>query len=159
MSDYEQSYLGQLRQQVGKRKLLINTVRAVIQDQAGDVLLIQRRDNLHWSLPAGSMELDESVLDACKREILEETGLTITEATLIAIHSHPRYSFINAEGNAYQNISFVFRVDSWLGDVVTETEETVAARFFSFDTLPVLSSKHLETLEDLKQFNGTVILK
>ncbi|MDH5506437.1 MAG: NUDIX domain-containing protein [Anaerolineae bacterium] len=98
MSSYEQSYLGQLRKLVGNRKLISPAVRAVIHDTHGQVLLIRRSDNQKWALPAGSMELDESVYNALVREVREETGLIVLSATLIAINSEPRFSFTNAFG-------------------------------------------------------------
>ena len=159
MSDFEQSYLGQLRQLVGNRRLISPAVRAVIQDQEGRVLFIQRSDNGRWALPAGSMELHESVLDSLKREVKEETGLTVLEATLIAIYSEPRFHFTNAFGGEHQMLAFVFRVDKWEGEVCKSTDETVDASFFALDGLPYISEVHKETLEDLVAYNGQVILK
>ncbi len=157
---YEESYLGQLRQVVGKRKLMANTVRAVIMDQAGRVLLVRRSDNGRWVMPAGSMELDESVEDALRREVWEEAGLTVTAATLIAVYSHTRYSAVTAYGDPYQFVSFVFRVDGWAGEIVEATDETTGAQFFTLDELPEnMPDLYRETLEDVRRFDGTVILK
>jgi ADP-ribose pyrophosphatase YjhB (NUDIX family) len=157
---YEESYLGQLRALVGQRKLLIVTVRAVIQDGAGRVLLIRRSDNGRWGMPAGAMELDESVSDALRREVFEETGLTAIEFTLIAIYSHPRYTAVTSYGDPYQFVAHVFRVDAWEGELVTATDETTDARFFALDALPDdLSTLYRETLEDARRFDGRVIVK
>lgn len=157
---YEESYLGQLRQVAGKRKLIAITVRAVIQDAAGRVLFVRRRDNGRWVMPAGSMELDESIEDALRREVWEEAGLTATALTLIAVYSHPRYSAVTAYGDPYQFVSFVFRVDSWEGDIVPDTDETTGAQFFAPDALPDnMPDLYRETIEDVQRFDGTVILK
>ena len=48
--------------------------------RAGDVLLQLRGDFKIWGLPAGGMELDESVWDTLCREVHEETGLTVLRA-------------------------------------------------------------------------------
>lgn len=157
---YEQSYLGQLRKLIGKRKVFSTGARAIVQDTAGNILLVQRSDNEYWVMPAGGMELDESILDTCKREVFEETGLIVENATLIAIYSDPKYSFVTAYGDPYQMISFVFRVDKWSGDLLKTTDETINARFFSLDDLPEnLSPLYRETLQDLIEFEGVVILK
>jgi ADP-ribose pyrophosphatase YjhB (NUDIX family) len=160
MPDYHESYLGKLRAQIGKQKIISPGARAIIQNEAGQVLLVQRRDNKKWVMPAGSMELDESILDTCKREVQEETGLIVESATLIAIYSHPRYAFVTSYGDPYQMLAFVFRVNGWSGELQTRTDETLAARFFSLDNLPeTITPLYRETLDDLQRFDGTVILK
>jgi 8-oxo-dGTP pyrophosphatase MutT (NUDIX family) len=159
MSDYEQSYLGRLRKYVGKSKLIAVGVRAILQDDTERILFVQRRDNGQWVLPAGSMELDESILDACRREVWEETGLTVETATLIAVYSHPRYSIITVYGDPYQIVSFVFRVDKWSGTLSSTTDETIAAQFFQLNALPETSPMYHETITDLQHFDGQVILK
>lgn len=159
MPDYEQSYLGQLRLLIGKRKVHSVGARAIVLDNHGRVLLVQRRDNGRWVMPAGGLELDEAILDCCKREVYEETGLTVDHATLIAIYSDPKYSFVTAYGDPYQMVSFVFRVDAWSGEIQRETDETTAIRFFPLDDLPELSALYRETLNDLQRFDGTVIVK
>lgn len=160
MPNYAESYLGQLRQRIGKMKVFSNGVRAIIQDVDNRILLVQRSDNRKWVMPAGGIELDESIMEACAREVREETGLIVEAATLIAIYSHPRYSFVTSYGDPYQMISHVFRIDRWSGTLQTKTDETLAAAFFELDELPSsLSPLYRETLEDLQRFAGTVFVK
>ena len=67
-------YVEELRALIGTRTLINPGVRAVIRDEAGAVLLQLRGDFKIWGLPAGGMELGESVQDAVRREVYEETG-------------------------------------------------------------------------------------
>ena len=159
MSSWEESYLGQLRQLVGSRRLLTTAVRGFIVDDHGRLLFIRRRDNGLWGLPAGAMELGETVLDALKREVKEETGVDVLSAILIATYSGPRFAGTDAWGNDYQLLLFQFRVDEWTGSLVKETDETVDAGFFSEDELPEAYEQYSEALEDLEIFTGDVILK
>jgi ADP-ribose pyrophosphatase YjhB (NUDIX family) len=159
---YEESYLGRLRKFVGKQKLIITATRAVIFDEEGRLLLIRRRDNRRWAMPAGAMELDESIYDCLVREVREESGLMVQAATLFAIWSDPaKMSIITEYGDPYQLVNFIFRVDSWSGELVTETDETIDAGFFPLDGLPEVYQHYLETLEDLKMYEdtGQLVLK
>jgi ADP-ribose pyrophosphatase YjhB (NUDIX family) len=159
-TDYHQSYLGQLRRLIGKRKIFAITARAIIQDENGRILLVRRSDNGAWVMPA-SIELEESILDCLKREVLEETGLTILSAYPIAIYSEPRFSFVTSYGDPYQMFSVVFVVDKWSGDLQTQTDETINARFFALNSLPDIPDLYRETLADLQSYrkNGQFILK
>jgi ADP-ribose pyrophosphatase YjhB (NUDIX family) len=110
-------------------------------------------------MPAGALELGESVTDCLRREVREETGLEVVEATLIAVYSEPRFCFTNAFGGEQQRVAFVFVVTEWSGTLLTATDETTDARFFDLDHLPDLSNFHREALDDLRAFPGAVILK
>ena len=153
---WEASYLGQLRSVVGNRMLITPAASAVIRDDKGQVLLIQRSDNLEWAIPGGSMELGYSVYDTLVHEVWEETGLEVVSATLFAIYSESRFVFTNAFGGEYQPVHFTFRVDEWRGTLVTETDESVDARFVPKDQVP---DRHQEALRDMANFAGTVVLK
>lgn len=161
MFDYHESYLGKLRKLVGKQKLISISARAIIQDEQERILLVQRSDNGHWVMPAGSLELGESIYNCVKREVREETGLTVQHAYPIALYSDPRYSFVTAYGDPYQMFSVVFVVDSWSGELRVQTNETRDAGFFDLEALPELPELYAETLADLECYKqtGQFILK
>jgi 8-oxo-dGTP diphosphatase len=48
------------------------SVAAVITDDAGRVLVVQRRDNGKWETPGGILELHEPVHAGVRREVEEE---------------------------------------------------------------------------------------
>jgi 8-oxo-dGTP diphosphatase len=57
---------------------VVPCVGAVVQDAAGRLLLIRRGHAPHagsWSLPGGRVEAGETLEEAVRREVLEETGL------------------------------------------------------------------------------------
>ncbi len=158
---YHESYLGKLRQLIGKQKVFAIGVRAIVQNQEGHVLLVQRSDNGRWVMPGRSIELEESLNECIKREVFEESGLIVESAQAIAIYSAPRYSFVTAYGDPYQMFSTVFIIEKWSGELQKQTDETVDAGFFPLDNLPETSNVYLETLSDLKSFreNGQFIVK
>jgi ADP-ribose pyrophosphatase YjhB (NUDIX family) len=153
---YEESYLGKLRKLIGKEEIIIIAARGVIFDEDGRLLLIRRRDNGRWAMPAGAMELGDSVYDCLVREVYEESGLQVHAATLFAIWSDPeQMSIITEFGDPYQIVNFIFRVDEWSGKLVKETDETIDAGFFPVDDLPEIYPHHLQTLDELHEFEET----
>ncbi|MBO0880950.1 MAG: NUDIX hydrolase, partial [Mycobacterium sp.] len=64
------------------------SVAAVIADEFGRVLVTQRRDNGHWEPPGGVLETDESILDGLRREVTEETGLTVEPVRLTGVYKN-----------------------------------------------------------------------
>lgn len=69
------------------------------------ILLVKRaRDPLkgYWSLPGGVLELGERLEDAVRREVLEETGLTVRPTTLLEVferitpgkQQNPEYHYV-----------------------------------------------------------------
>jgi 8-oxo-dGTP diphosphatase len=69
------------------------TTDCVMRDNKGRVLLIRRKNEPFkgaYALPGGFVEIGETVEAACRREVLEETGLTVGQLRLLGIYSDPR---------------------------------------------------------------------
>ena len=62
------------------------SVSAVVSDDDGKVLVAQRRDNGKWQLPGGVLELDESIHQGVRREVLEETGVLVEPERLTGVY-------------------------------------------------------------------------
>lgn len=164
-SSWHDSYLGKLRKVVGTQKIIINSVRSIVLNDKGSALFIKRKGDNEWGMPAGAMELDESIFDAMKREVKEETGIDVLQATLIAIYSSPTtQTYTDRWGNHHHVIEYLFRVDEWAGTIVKETDESVDAEFFPLDNLPKVSSElfarhHERVFKDFKKFDGKLLLE
>ncbi|QKE76084.1 NUDIX domain-containing protein (plasmid) [Arthrobacter citreus] len=164
--NWEESYIGKLRNLVGNQKLIVPSIRAIIEDQKGNILFIKRKGEGKWSLPAGSIELDESIFECLVREVKEETGLDVLSAKVISIYSNAKYGQKNKFGDEYQLFEFLFLVNEWNGSLVKTTEETNDAIFFKLDEIPQNTNEfwtlfHKEVIKDYKQFKNTekLILK
>ena len=158
---WAESYLGRVRAGAGDAAtLLFVGARGLVFDDAGRLLLIQRSDNLRWALPAGAMELGESITECAAREVWEETGLKATALTPFLLHTGPEHTYTNEWGHTYQHIVTTFRIDAWEGELLTTTDETVDARWFTRDELPP-SPVLDEVLRELATFErtGTMIVR
>lgn len=77
-------------------------VRALILNPENEVLLIQGRDsknpeNTWWFTPGGGIEVGETPEQALRREILEETGITIYDAVPLGRERTSKFRFENTD--------------------------------------------------------------
>jgi 8-oxo-dGTP diphosphatase len=67
---------------------------AVIRED-GRMLAIKRADNGEWVLPGGIVELDEDPRDTVRREVLEETGVTVEPGQLTGVYKNMRLGVVS----------------------------------------------------------------
>jgi 8-oxo-dGTP diphosphatase len=68
------------------------TVDCVVIDAEGRLLLIRRGNPPHkgkYALSGGFVDVGETVEDACRRELLEETGVKAGRLQLVGVYSDP----------------------------------------------------------------------
>lgn len=153
------SYLQTIRKLVGSRCIFLPGVRAIIINEAGEVLLQRRTDTDHWGLPGGSVELHESAIDALKREVSEETSLKVLQAEPMALYSGPTQRFAYPNGDKIQCFALAFIIRQWEGQPRPDGVEGSEVRFFSLSQLPAdLHLIHRQTLEDYGKYDGTFLL-
>src|SRR6478752_7201605 len=64
------------------------SVAGVVIDEAGRVLVIQRRDNGAWEAPGGILEPGETFEEGVVREVREETGITVEVERLTGVYKN-----------------------------------------------------------------------
>ncbi len=97
---------------------------ATIFDEHGRILLTRRTDNGQWCLPGGRMESGESAAEACEREVLEETGLSVRVKRLVGVYSHPDQLIIYPGGNKAHIVALHFEVEIVGGELGLSNETT-----------------------------------
>ena len=129
-------YIMDMRKVVGHRCILQVGASVILEDEHGRVLLQKRADNHLWGYAGGSVELDEKVEDAAKRELFEETGLTANSLELFGVFSGKELHYIYPNGDEVSNIDIVYLCRSYSGDLTPQASEVSELRFFSASEMP-----------------------
>lgn len=130
------NYIMDLRQIVGHRPLLQVGASVIVEDGQGRLLLQLRSDNHCWGYPGGSVELDEVVEEAAKRELFEETGLVANSLTLFGIFSGPSTHYIYPNGDEVSNVEIVYVCKDYSGELRCQDGEVDALKFFEAERIP-----------------------
>lgn len=130
------NYIMDLRGIVGHRTLLQVGASVIVEDAQGRVLLQLRSDDPSWAYAGGSVELDEKVEAAAKRELFEETGLIARSLELLGIFSGEEMHYTYPNGDEVSNVDVVFICRDYTGELKCQAGEVEALRFFSIDRLP-----------------------
>ncbi len=132
MSDYILS----LRKLVGHIPLLQCSGSVIVENEKGEILLQLRKDNKCWGYAGGSVELDEVVEEAAKRELFEETGLVANKLELFGVFSGKEYHYIYPNGDEVSNIDHVYICKDFSGELKIQESEVLDQRFFALEDIP-----------------------
>jgi len=114
-----------------------------------EILLVQRRDPPFpkmWALPGGFMELEETLEEAARRELLEETGIRAGELIRFETYDKPGR---DPRGRTITQV-FVMIWNEEMG-APKAGSDAAALQWFSLDKLPALAFDHLEIITDVIQ--------
>jgi ADP-ribose pyrophosphatase YjhB (NUDIX family) len=70
------------------------SVAGIVVREDDRVLVIRRDDNGQWEAPGGVLDLDESFETGVRREVLEETGLTIAVERLTGVYKNLTHGIV-----------------------------------------------------------------
>jgi len=131
-----------------RRPAPLPTVDVVI-EIAGGIVLIERRNPPHgWALPGGFVDRGESVEDAARREMREETSLEVTLTALLGVYSDP------ARDSRGHTISTVF-VGRATGTPKADDDAANLGIFSEHDLPSPLVFDHARIVADYFRFRRT----
>jgi len=130
-------YVLDLRKKVGHQPLVVVGAAIIATNATGKFVLVKRLDNQQWGLPAGSTEPGETTQQTAQRELREETGLSVEKLQLVDVFSGPAMHYEYPNGDVIDSVTILYRGQVTGGQLVTATNETSDAAYFSPATLPV----------------------
>ncbi len=129
-------YIMDLRKIVGHRTLLQVGASVIVEDSHGRILLQLRSDNHCWGYAGGSVELDEVVEDAARRELFEETGLIANSLELFGVFSGKETHYIYPNGDETSTVDIVYICRDYSGTLKCQEDEVEELRWFEIDEIP-----------------------
>jgi 8-oxo-dGTP pyrophosphatase MutT (NUDIX family) len=115
-------------------------VFAVVRNQCGQVLLVQRADTAYWELPGGWIEVGESARAALVREVAEEAGIAVEPTAVAGVYSDPGQVIAYSGGPIYQQFAVCFHATALTDQrPQPDNKETAAASWFDPEATNQLS--------------------
>jgi 8-oxo-dGTP diphosphatase len=117
--------------------------------KGNEILLIRRgREPFRgaWALPGGFVEVGERVEDACRRELMEETGLKGDLVDLLGVYGDPKR---DPRGHTV-TVAYVCKVGGIVA--VAAGDDADEARWFALDKLPELAFDHAQIVEEARRW-------
>jgi ADP-ribose pyrophosphatase YjhB (NUDIX family) len=134
-------YIKTMRKMIGS-ELLLTVGCGVIIEKENQILLQHRTDADVWCIPGGVLELGEQVEDAARREVEEETGLTLGKIDFFGLYSGKKGFAQYANGDQIYSIQIIFKTSIATGNLIQISDETRAHAYFEKDNLPSNLNPH-----------------
>ncbi|TCP58174.1 ADP-ribose pyrophosphatase YjhB (NUDIX family) [Tumebacillus sp. BK434] len=144
------NYIEDLRKLVGNTKVILVGCGVLVLDAEDRLLLHRRTDNGKWGIPSGFMELGEQVEQTARREVYEETGLSLGRLDFFGIYSGKEREVTLPNGHELMAVKIAFTCREYQGEPRVNDHESHEVRFFALDELPTdFNPTQLHYIEDL----------
>ena len=134
------NYVQRMRRVIGHEPLILVGANVLVLDGARRLLLQRRTDSGLWGLPGGAMEPGETLEEAARREVREETGLAIGPLELLGLFSGEDLHYKYPNGDEVYDVNAVYVATGPQGELRADPEEGHELRYFPLDSLPAAIS-------------------
>ncbi len=109
-----------------KANSMVPAAAVAILNKKSEILMLQRKDNGKWTMPGGTMELDESLTGCALREVKEECGLDVSIVDVIGTYTDPDIRVEYSDGEVRREFTVLYfgHLESDEDSVVLDAEST-----------------------------------
>lgn len=129
------------------RPAVTSDVAVLRLDQIPEILLIQRKETPFrkmWALPGGFMEMEETLEETARRELMEETGISAGE--LIRFDSYDKPGRDPRDRTITQVFVMIWKKEMGFPRAGSDA---AALGWFALNQLPELAFDHREIIADV----------
>jgi 8-oxo-dGTP pyrophosphatase MutT (NUDIX family)/GNAT superfamily N-acetyltransferase len=141
MGESMSDYIKEIRELIGSRPFILVGSAVLVFNREYEVLLQLRTDTGRWGIPGGAMEPGESFEETARRELFEETGLTLNTLEFLEVVAGKEYYFQYPNGDEIYNAIALYACADWEGTLKMNDGESKELRFFQLDGLPPLTER------------------
>ena len=113
-------YIQEIRKYVGHSPIMVTAAMCIIYDKEKGILLEKRTDNGMWCVPGGALELGETLEEALRREVKEETSLEIYNLKLFDVKAGVHMVYPNKDEVYYTDV--VYEINEYEGELKPDSE-------------------------------------
>ncbi|MGE7765773.1 NUDIX domain-containing protein [Peribacillus sp. NPDC096540] len=129
-------YCEKLRGMIGNSPLIIVRPSVGIMNHSGEILLNRYIGGI-WGIPGGILQLNESVEECIKRNVLEDLGLKIKTLALFGVYSGKELiNRVEESGDEYHIVAIGYLCTEYEGEITPDNNQAIEAHFFRLDQLP-----------------------
>ena len=128
-------YYKRMRQYIGHQPLML-VGSGVILYKGREILLQRRADDNTYGKHGGIMDIEERAEDACRREVLEEIGLSVGQLKLFGVYTGPEMTTHYPNGDVANYTDIVYISDDFEGTPRLADGEAAELCWFDIDALP-----------------------
>ncbi|MED1466992.1 NUDIX domain-containing protein [Bacillus salipaludis] len=126
-------YCEEIREMIGDCPLIIVRPSVAIINDKREILLSRNVGGL-WTIPGGTLQLNESVEVCITRIVFENIGLKIKALKLFGVYSGKE--LINRVDERYHTVAIGYLCTEYEGEITHENVQGIESRFFRLNQLP-----------------------